>query len=354
MANGEHVDIVRQGKAAVDQWWHLHTPTSGVLDLRGADLRGADLSLLNLAGANLFNAKLQGANLIGTKLFAALLAVAKLEGALLVRADLTMANLFVTDLTRANLFGAVFSGAHIEGTMFGHAEMGQTVLVGVNLGKVSGLATVKHTSPSGIGTETLYWTFRRLLNPPAHEKLDDFVTFCLGAGVPKGLLDAIPAIVTEAVYHSCFVSYGESDRQFAEKLVGDLRLRGVSCWLYSNDATPGRRTWSEIGQSRRDADKFVVLCSADALVRDGVLKEVEEQIDEDLDKLVPVSVDDLWRHPGFRVMRGARDLKHFLLDRNYADFKNHHDEEAYQEALKHLLRGLRRSDASESARRADQ
>jgi hypothetical protein len=116
----------------------------------------------------------------------------------------------------------------------------------------------------------------------------------------------------------------------------DLRGRGVLCWLYSIDASVGQRTWKEISQSRREAEKMVVLCSAAALVRDGVLKEIEEQIDEDPDKIVPISVDNLWKQPGFRLIRGNRDLKPFLVDRNYADFANL----SYEEALERLLRGL--------------
>lgn len=120
-------------------------------------------------------------------------------------------------------------------------------------------------------------------------------------------------------------------------LCKNLESRGVSCWLYAMDATPGERTWEEIGKRRREAEKMIVLCSAQALVRDGVLKEIEEQIDEDPDKMVPVSLDNLWKERGFRVMRGNRDLKPFLLERNYADFTK-----SYQEALERLIKGLER------------
>ncbi len=82
---------------------------------------------------------------------------------------------------------------------------------------------------------------------------------------------------------------------------------------------------------------MVVLCSHKALVRDGFLREIEEQIDEDPDKLVPVSLDNDWQHEGFRVMRGERDLKPFLLERNYADFSNPSN---YEKELKSLLKAL--------------
>ena len=58
---------------------------------------------------------------------------------------------------------------------------------------------------------------------------------------------------------------------------------------------------------------MVVVCSIDALMRDGVKKEIDKQIDENPDKLVPVSLDNRWTHPGFKVQWGSRDLKTFLL-----------------------------------------
>jgi hypothetical protein len=54
--------------------------------------------------------------------------------------------------------------------------------------------------------------------------------------------------------------------------------------------------------------------------------------------MVPISLDALWKEPGFKVTRGSRDLKPHLLERNYADFANLD----YGEALERLLRALRR------------
>jgi len=166
--------------------------------------------------------------------------------------------------------------------------------------------------------------------------------FLQGCGVPQAFLDAMLRLMAKVNYHSCFISYGEPDLKFAQKLRRDLIARGVSCWLYAMDATVGERIWKEIGQKRREAEKMVVLCSARSLVRDGVLKEIEEQIDEDPDKMIPISLDDLWKHPGFRVVRGNGDMKPFLLERNFADFAEWPDEKTYEKALERLLGGLER------------
>ena len=85
-------------------------------------------------------------------------------------------------------------------------------------------------------------------------------------------------------YCYCFVCYGVPDKEFAERLVDDLRKFGVPCWLYSMDYTSGEWTWREITQKRREADKMIVLCSAKSLIRGDVLKEIEEQIDETPEK----------------------------------------------------------------------
>jgi len=358
MANPEHVKLVRQGAAAIAAW-RLRNP--GVpLDLSGADLREASLAKANLNGAHLAGARatnaslpearLRAANLMqadfsGSDLTKADLTVANLFAALLVEADLTgasllSANFFAADLTRAKftrsyLVRANLSGADLSGTRFASARLGSTLLGNCNLARAKGLSSVKHQGPSSIGVDTLIASFRGAGN----RLTPDLEAFFLGAGVPKELLAALPQIVAEVKYCSCFISYGQPDVDLAQKLRGDLAARGVSCWLYDLDKTPGERTWTEIGRERRQADKMVVICSAAALIRHGALKEIEEQIDEDPDKMVPISRDKLWMERGFRVERGSRDLKPFLLDKNYADFS---DESCYEESMQRLLKALRR------------
>lgn len=167
--------------------------------------------------------------------------------------------------------------------------------------------------------------------------------FFLNAGVPKELLDELPRIVSEVKYYSVFVGYGQPDSAFAETLAKDLMARGVSCWLYSMDATVGKRVWGEITRKRQEAEKMIVICSAEAVIRDGVLKEIEDQIDEDPDKIVPISLDNLWKKEGFLIIRGKTDLKPFLMERNYVDFS---DPSTYNRSLNRLLRGLERENAN--------
>ena len=81
------------------------------MDLRGADLYGANLSGAYLYSVNLSGAYLKGVNLEGTdlteaKLIEANLEMARLHGANLFRTNLEKANLEAADLEEANLEGA--------------------------------------------------------------------------------------------------------------------------------------------------------------------------------------------------------------------------------------------------------
>ena len=166
-------------------------------------------------------------------------------------------------------------------------------------------------------------------------------TFFRGAGVPKELLDALPAIVRDIKYHSCFISYGEPDRQFAEKLRGSLLERGVSCWFYPADYTPGVPPEREIKQKIREYEKLVVVCSSEALVREGVLDEIEEQITLNPDNIIPVLRDHRWREKTFPVQWKNPNTKAFLDRQAYVDFSY---SSKYDDSLDRLLKGLERTD----------
>ena len=381
MADPEHVEVVKRGAAAIAEW--LREDPEEVLDLSGADLRGADLSKANLRVADLSGANLSGANLSVANLHVAGLSEASLRGADLRGANLrgarlSGANLFGANLRGSNLGGAFLFGANLLWADLGEADLGEADLFGANLllanlsganlveanlsdanlseanlsranlsdarvdgttfarcdlSQVSGLETVQHEGPSSIGTDTLLLTCQGAGSPLTPELRDFFIK----AGVPASLLDALPTIAGQIQYHTAFIAYGEPDHAFAERVYGDLLSKGVNCWMFTKDYIPGKRTWHEIGQRRREAGKFIVLCSAEGLVRDGSKKEIEEQMDDDPDKVIPISRDDLWKAPGFEVRRAGRDLKPFLLERTYADFRPGAD---YADAFERLLKAL--------------
>lgn len=109
-----------------------------VIDLSGADLRGASVAFANLNRANLSEADLSGANLretdlsksylSGTNLSGANLSAARLGGADLFEANLSGANLNQTHLNKAN-----FNGADLRGCSLNEADLREADLSGANL-----------------------------------------------------------------------------------------------------------------------------------------------------------------------------------------------------------------------------
>ena len=136
--NPEQVEIVKQGKEAIDEWRQDHPGER--LDLYGADLSEAnlfgtalyyidlsradlcrtdlsraDLVSANLSYANLLSANLSGANLSGANLSGARLLNASLPGADLMGANLVRANLTRAELTGARMYGTARDDWNIEG-----------------------------------------------------------------------------------------------------------------------------------------------------------------------------------------------------------------------------------------------
>ena len=83
-------------------------------NLRGADLREANLSGADLSMADLREANLSGADLSETNLSRANLSMANLSRANLSRANLSGAILSETNLSRANLSGAILSETNLS------------------------------------------------------------------------------------------------------------------------------------------------------------------------------------------------------------------------------------------------
>jgi hypothetical protein len=124
-AEAEGEDDAADLRRRVDAWKERAGRYAGYrLDLRGADLRGADLSPLNLVGADLREARLQGADLWGARLQGANLWGARLQGAVLGKARLQGA-----DLWEARLQGAVLWEARLQGADLGEITVdGETHL----------------------------------------------------------------------------------------------------------------------------------------------------------------------------------------------------------------------------------
>jgi uncharacterized protein YjbI with pentapeptide repeats len=157
MANGKHLELLRQGVQVWNAWrehsYEGHHPDFRGADLAKANLSGADLreahfgkanlSEANLRDANLRHAHLDGANLSGATLHRARLENAHLNSAILHSADLLSAQLHQAFLQSADLREArcvlanfslaVLRNANFSGAHLGHCDLSSADLHKANL-----------------------------------------------------------------------------------------------------------------------------------------------------------------------------------------------------------------------------
>ena len=383
MANPEHLEIVLKGSKAIAQWrknhpreqFDLSNANLSLRDLSRANLHHANLAKSKLIGTNLYQASLYRANLYQTDLsqanlskailsrargYEAALTGAKLTEARLIRATLAGANLNGADLSKANLsraflifadfFGANLSEANLSEAVLSESRFIETNLSAANLSSAylyrtyfydpnltaanffrvicnsttfancniyncKGLESVIHNGPSTVGIDTL---MRSIATIPK--------AFLRGAGVPDTTIDFFSFQAEGPRYYTCFISYGSSDVEFADRLYKDLTDKGIRCWKYDESAVIGRGIWANIDRGISSYDKVIVICSKDSLNRTGVLNEIERALQKedslhqenarrakeardkgekpnllDEDVLCPVRLDDYvideWEHP---------------------------------------------------------
>jgi len=180
------------------------------------------------------------------------------------------------------------------------------------------------------------WYCEEFCNPVLRNALSQGKLHADQLKAVKRILNRARGIPANEGYDSCFISYGRPDKEFAHRLYRDLKAQGIECWIYDEDSLPGDETWAGIDSERRFADRILMVCSVESLGRAGVKKELETQVDEDPNKLIPVSRDADWLDEGFTVDRGLGNLMPFLRNRNYADFTTR----PYVVALNRLVKAL--------------
>ena len=275
MANEEHIALLRQG---VNVWnaWREKKPSIRP-DLRGANLREANLT-----------------------------------EALLTGADLRWAN-----LSRADLSGANLSAADLSGTIFGAVDLSET----------KGLDQCVHLGLSIIDHQTL----QRSGPLP--------LVFLRGVGLPDNLIEYLPSLLNQAIqFYSCFISYSSKDQDFAERLHADLQNKGVRCWFAPHDLPWGAKTWDTIDEAIRLRDKVLLILSKKAIASDWVEDEVTKAYAEERRRkqivLFPVRLDNT-------VMKTDEPWASKLRDqRNIGDFTHWKDHDAYSKSFERLMRDL--------------
>jgi uncharacterized protein YjbI with pentapeptide repeats len=324
MANAQHLEILKKGVAAWNQWRAANRNVR-------PDLSFANLVRFDLAGANLFLADLAHTNLRD----------AKLTGATLVSADLTHTNLSGANLSGGNLFGADLTYTNLSGTTLRDAAFRFTVIANVDLSEAIGLDAVRHDGPSSIGLDTFF---------KSKGKIPE--VFLRGAGVPDTFIKYAASLAgTSFEFNSCFISYSTKDDTFVQRLYADLDGKGVRCWFALHDLKIGDKFRVEIDQAIRDYDKFLIVLSKHSVESDWVEKEVEAAFEEERRRkrvvLFPIRLDDAV----MKVEGGwAADIRR---TRHIGDFRKWRDSDASANAFERLLRDLKSQTPKPDSSKAD-
>jgi hypothetical protein len=255
--------------------------------------------------------------------------VTDLSGASLNNADLSGADLTGADLTGANLSGANLSAADLSGADLTNTQVGWTVFVDDDLSNVTGLETVTHLGPSGIGIDTVYKSGGKIPE-----------VFLRRTGVPENFIAYVRSLVGKPIeFYSCFISYSSKDQQFADRLYADLQANNVRCWFAPEDLKTGDPFRDRIDESIRLHDKLLILISEHSMKSSWVATEVEAAFERENRQqqlvLFPIRLDDTVLDTQQAWAADIRRKKHIG---NFSGWKDH---DVYRKALERLLRDLK-------------
>jgi TIR domain len=148
-------------------------------------------------------------------------------------------------------------------------------------------------------------------------------------------------------FYSCFISYSSMDEEFARRLHTDLDSRGVSCWFAPEDVQGGRKLEEQIDQAIRVYERLLLILSFHRMnsewVKTEITKARQREVQEKRQVLFPVclvSYEAIREWKCFDADTGkdsAREIREYFIP----DFSNWKNQEAYQMALRRLLRDLK-------------
>jgi len=214
-----------------------------------------------------------------------------------------------------------FRQTNLRGTV-----CGGTGFTDLDLSQAKGLETATHRGPSVIDLDTLHKSKDRVPE-----------LFFRGCGVPENLLTYLHAGAGIA-FDSCFISFTEADDAFSRRLYSDLQVAGVCCWRWKEDARWGATLMREVDDAVRRYDKLIVICSAESLKAEGVMREIERALQrehrENREVLFPIRIDDAvfsWKHA----------LQADVVRKHIGDFRDWRNPAAYNQAMDRLIQSLR-------------
>jgi uncharacterized protein YjbI with pentapeptide repeats len=297
-------------------------------DLAGADLRGFDLTGYNLAYVDFVGADFRDARLRNVAMNNSDLSEADLRGA-----DLRISQISGTRFVNANLTSANLSYSHMFKTDFTNARLGLTFFGAVDLSHAIGLDSVSHDAPSIVDVLTFIYSEGNLSVP-----------FLRGAGVPEPFILYSKSLSNQPLqFYSCFISYSTRDQDFADRLHADLQVKGVRCWLATEDLKIGDPFRQRIDESIRLHDKLLLILSEHSVQSAWVQDEVESALERERREkrlvLFPIRIDDAVMETDQAWAASIRRTRHI------GDFTRWKDHDSYQTAFERLLRDLKAAPA---------
>ena len=198
------------------------------------------------------------------------------------------------------------------------------------------IESIRHTASSTIGVDTVIASKGKISH-----------VFLRGCGVPDSFIQYIGSLANQPIpYYSCFISYSDKDRDFAERLHNDLQSKGVRCWFAPHDMKSGEKLHEQIDDAIRIYDKLLLILSPSSMGSDWVRIEIANALlkeeAQNRKTLFPVRLCDneaLW---GWRCMERGKDMAREIREYHIPDFsrwKNNSDR--YAREFENLLRDLK-------------
>jgi hypothetical protein len=123
-------------------------------------------------------------------------------------------------------------------------------------------------------------------------------------------------------YQSVFISYGDPDEDFANRINQALQEHGISTFFFPLHAIPGQKLHRLMHEGVNNHRHVLLICSENSLNRLGVMNELEETLQREAREggssiLIPITIDDYV----FKNWKPDReDIAQRVRDRVISDF----------------------------------
>jgi TIR domain len=173
--------------------------------------------------------------------------------------------------------------------------------------------------------------------------------------VPDSVIVYLTALigVTEPIlFYSCFISYSTKNQDFADRLYGKMRDKGLRVWFAPEDIQGGKKLHEQIDEAIRVYDKLLLVLSPESMnsewVRTEIRKARKAEVKEQRRKLFPIRLVD------FETIRdwecfdadSGKDLGVEIREYFIPDFSNWKDRDAFEAAFARLLKDLKAEEST--------